>query len=412
MPRKFAAAILLLFAATTPLFAQVGDRAEIDRGAPPAHWQLPAPRLFSIEESLRKNADRRVVPAVQEMALRHRYDFVRLHAWWTFEGLGALTPELVRRALQDDSAKVRAAGLRLCEPFLQDSQTARAVIAMTDDAQPEVRRQLIFTVGAGKGDEFHHALLAVTRRDLGRPVTVDAAVSGLRGRELATLERLLADAAWRTQVPAADRLYSALAQAVVNAGELAATERLLERVADASVHPAWPRLAMLDGLIAHPRHLGSLPAALTAVEKSGEEAIRTRAPKLKAAWAKAAVARANRGTNEALERGKALYPVCGACHGPEGKGQPGIAPPLDGSAIVAAASADELIKGILQDRNLDRQNKAFPDMPPFAGLPDEDIAGIASYVRAQWGPPSRPVPVGRVRQLRQEVAASSSGGRQ
>ena len=118
--------------------------------------------------------------------------------------------------------------------------------------------------------------------------------------------------------------------------------------------------------------------------------------------------RANRTlSGEDLERGKAMYAICGACHGPEGKGQPGIAPPLEGSPVVAG-SVDDLIKSILQGRNLDRQNKAYPDMPSLAGLPDADIAAIASYVRAQWGPPSRVVPIGRVRQLRQEVGAPAS----
>jgi mono/diheme cytochrome c family protein len=156
--------------------------------------------------------------------------------------------------------------------------------------------------------------------------------------------------------------------------------------------------------------LAKTPDALVALEKSGDREIASRAAKLKAAWAKTASSRSNRGPMSVdMERGKALYPICGACHGPEGKGLPGIAPPLDTSAVVAN-SLDELIKGILLGRNLDRQNKAFADMPSFAGLPDAEIAAIATYVRAQWGPPSRSVPIGRVRQLRQEVGAPAGPG--
>src|SRR5688500_12985920 len=172
--------------------------------------------------------------------------------------------------------------------------------------------------------------------------------------------------------------------------------------------PAWARRAMLVGLSAHPKHLAKVPDAVAALENSPDDAVRTRAPALKAAWAKASSLRQNRAlSGEGLEHGKAMYAICGACHGPEGKGQPGIAPPLEGSTIVAG-SVDDLLKAILQGRNLDRQNKAFPDMPALAGLPDADIAAVATYVRAQWGPPSRAIPIGRVRQIRQEVGAPAA----
>jgi putative membrane-bound dehydrogenase-like protein len=366
---------------------------------PNGFWRDTAQRV------LVENNDRRVVPAIMEIALQHRDELARLHAWWTLEGLRAVTAEFVERALRDESPKVRVAALRLAEPFLEHAGVAKAVLALQNDSRLEVRRQLLFTMGEGRGGAFQDALLSLVAKDLEQPVAVEAALSGLRGRELATIERLLAERSWRSPRKGGDRFFSALAQAVVNSGDRVATELLLKRIADPDTAPAWPRLAMLDGLIAHPKHQPKLPDALTALETSSEEPVRTRAASLKAAWAKAPTSRASRTlSGEDMERGKTMYAMCGACHGPEGKGQPGIAPPLEGSAVVAG-SVDELLKSILLGRNLDRQNKAYPDMPSLAGLPDADIAAIASYVRAQWGPPSRAVPIGRVRQLRQEVGA-------
>src|SRR5687768_833593 len=43
-------AILALIPAR--LFAQVGDRAEIDKSAPPAHWRMPPAKLLTVEESM------------------------------------------------------------------------------------------------------------------------------------------------------------------------------------------------------------------------------------------------------------------------------------------------------------------------------------------------------------------------
>jgi mono/diheme cytochrome c family protein len=371
---------------------------------PNGFWRDTAQRI------LVENGDRKSVPAIRTMALEHASELARLHAWWTLEGLAALTPELVERALRDESPKVRVAGLRLAEPFLGNATVAKAVSGLANDTRFEVRRQLVFTLGEGKDDEFYAALLKLVQKDLGRPAVVEAAVSGLRGRELATIERVLGDASWAADGDGAKRFLSALAQSVVNSENAAETESLLKRIAGGATQPTGASLAMLDGLIAHPKMMAKTPDALAALEKSGDADIATRSAKLKAAWTKAASSRTNRGpTSEDLERGKALYPICGACHGPEGKGLPGMAPPLDTSAVVAN-SLDDLIKGILLGRNLDRSNKAFADMPSFAGLPDADIAAIATYVRSQWGPPSRSVPIGRIRQLRQEVGAPAGPG--
>lgn len=366
---------------------------------PNGFWRDTAQRV------LIENGDAKGVPAIQTMALEHASELGRLHAWWTLEGLGSLTPGLVERALRDDSPKVRVAGLRLMEPFLAQTGVTEMVLRLADDPRFEVRRQLVFTLGEGKGEKYYDALLDLVRKDLARAVVVEAAVSGLRGRELAAIDRILGDARWGAGDGRADRFLTALAQAVVNSENQAEIDIVLRRIAAGESALKRASLAMLDGLIAHPKRLGKMPEAMATLEKASDGEIAARATKLKTVWTVAAAPRRDSAVaGPEVERGKMLYPICGACHGPEGKGLPGLSPPLDTSAIVAN-SVDDLIKGILLGRNLDRANKAYADMPSFAGLPDADIAAIASYVRSQWGPPSRPVPAARVRQLRQEVGA-------
>jgi hypothetical protein len=45
-------------------------------------------------------------------------------------------------------------------------------------------------------------------------------------------------------------------------------------------------------------------------------------------------------------------------------------------------SPDALIDIVLQGRDVD---PSFPSMPPLAGLPDDQLAAILSYVRQAWG---------------------------
>jgi cytochrome c oxidase cbb3-type subunit 3 len=52
-----------------------------------------------------------------------------------------------------------------------------------------------------------------------------------------------------------------------------------------------------------------------------------------------------------VEKGKALFPLaCAACHGPEGKGQVGVAPNLSDKTWLYGSSEEEIIKGVTHGR--------------------------------------------------------------
>jgi len=78
--------------------------------------------------------------------------------------------------------------------------------------------------------------------------------------------------------------------------------------------------------------------------------------------------------------------VCAACHMPNGTGVPGMQPALAGSAVVAGDPArliDVLLRGPAAVLPPDRE-KFGTVMPPFAGLSDEEIAAVATFVRRQF----------------------------
>ncbi len=107
-----------------------------------------------------------------------------------------------------------------------------------------------------------------------------------------------------------------------------------------------------------------------------------------------------------IAAGQQQYMLCGACHGQQGEGT-AAAPPLAGSEWVNGP-AENLIN--IQLRGLTgpimvkgQEYNIQPGMMPMAYQTDEQIAGVLSYVRANFGNDAPPVTVAEVAALRSEV---------
>lgn len=118
--------------------------------------------------------------------------------------------------------------------------------------------------------------------------------------------------------------------------------------------------------------------------------------------------RARGGVN--LSHGKAMFvKTCELCHGPDGAGKPGQAPPLAGSEWVNAKGANRLVRIVALGLNgpieVSGKQYSFPTgMTPFGSvLSDEDIAAVLSYIRQQWGNKAAPVTVEEVSAIRTEL---------
>lgn len=94
-----------------------------------------------------------------------------------------------------------------------------------------------------------------------------------------------------------------------------------------------------------------------------------------------------------LERGEEIFNnVCIACHQPDGKGIEGVYLPLAGNPAVTLDDPTYLVTVILNGRG---------GMPRFdTTYSDEDIAGIASFVRQNWENDAPAVPVDLVAEVR------------
>jgi len=87
----------------------------------------------------------------------------RLHALYTLEGLGALTPEIITGALSDPNAGIREHAVRLGEPWLRDKEPA--LLALTNDPDPRVRFQLALSLGELEDDGKMRALAVLAEQD-------------------------------------------------------------------------------------------------------------------------------------------------------------------------------------------------------------------------------------------------------
>jgi mono/diheme cytochrome c family protein len=112
-----------------------------------------------------------------------------------------------------------------------------------------------------------------------------------------------------------------------------------------------------------------------------------------------AVAEPEPKTVEELKRvGERTYTnICQACHQPDGKGQPGQFPPLDGSNWVAGEDAAPArlsrivlygLKGPVEVKTPAGTGTfgtpGMPVMQPHGQLKDRDIAGALTYIRNNW----------------------------
>lgn len=127
---------------------------------------------------------------------------------------------------------------------------------------------------------------------------------------------------------------------------------------------------------------GASPAATTgaaAASPAASSAMTTTKTKTNTAMAGAASAAA----------GAKVYTTnCSSCHQANGKGQPGVFPPLAGNAVVTgpASKVIHIVKNGLSGKITVNGATYNGQMPAWKGtLSDSDIAAVVTYIRSSWG---------------------------
>lgn len=111
-----------------------------------------------------------------------------------------------------------------------------------------------------------------------------------------------------------------------------------------------------------------------------------------------------------LAHGKERYDqVCGLCHGPNGEGKPGHAPPLAGSEWVNTKGFQRLahipLQGLSGPVPVKGQTWSL-NMPAMgAAMSDADLADVLTYIRNSWGNKGSAVTAAAVKAIRAKIGA-------
>lgn len=364
-------------------------------------WRDTAVRLLverraRVDDALRFVLEASPVPAA------------RLAALHVLARLDRLAPNDVMRALDGPWDAVRRAALERSEPWLSTDATLRARVTRSAHAEDRDERvAALLALGVVTGPSEVIAFDAFTRAlaEHGEDALVRGAVlSGLEDRELAYLRRGFDDPAWpRTPGESAfvrDAVSAALRRPDLErfatfewCGELALAW-------DARTTLVFDRIAAAIGLDdEHPRTL-TLPSRPTTFERAAAKRVRYAQALMQCDWpgrppvVRKAPPRALTSAEQKLfDRGERIYSTCHACHQGDGRGSPGLAPPLAGSTRVVgpAASAIRIVMHGLEGRYRFGEAEYAGTMPPVPLSEDHEIAAVLTYVRRSFGNRADPV---------------------
>lgn len=114
---------------------------------------------------------------------------------------------------------------------------------------------------------------------------------------------------------------------------------------------------------------------------------------------------------DTMRAGQAVYvDDCQGCHMDEGKGLPGVFPPLRNASVIVADKPQTLIQAVLEGAKIP-PTKAKPtglQMPAFdRKLSNAQIADVLTYIRNSWGNHASAVSEGSVGDLRNTLSSTS-----
>jgi mono/diheme cytochrome c family protein len=361
----------------------------------------------------------------------------RIHALWTLAGLGALDEATWRIALEDPDPGVRRAALRVGEALLRQEATfARiaAVVGRASDPDAAVRLQALHSLGeVPLPARPIDAMLAAVDAAPDDPMLRQAVLSGLSGAELQALEGLLGNPDWDRASEARERWLAEIASAVLQAAvaqedpEPAGGLLDLLHAQPTEGNLAWRRVALLAGVGDAVRR-----PAVPRFELSGAHPLFDAGAVAEGTPQARALAAARRGftwpgdpnpsglpplSDEQrirAEAGAELFAQsCASCHGPEGRGQPGLAPTLVGSPWVLDAEGWLIriaLHGIMGELRIGDEvwNLVMPPHGHDPRFSDEALAGLLTHLRRSWGNAAGPVEPERVAAVRAAEASRTA----
>ncbi len=392
-------------------------------------WRDTAQRLL-VERKAVEVADQ-----LKELVTGGENALARLHALWTLQGIGKLDWKIVNEGMGDEDQMVRATAIRLSEAFIETKRERAQVFDRLRESfameKPMVQLQLQLTLGGMKTVAAEAQMVQILNRNPSR-LFATATVSGLAGRELEFITRLLKGGEWSSEKENHSLVLKTLASAVVNEGAGERVASLLELAAVQEGGQEWRGRSILTGILESNRAKEKWPTPfeLTVkpqiLDKLGASSEFDRAKMLTAlqrivTWPSDGFPHPKRPVPKALTAtqeqrriaGEAVYnATCFACHKGNGRGLIGQAPQLADSDWVNGP-ADRVVRIALNgvqgpiEVNGTVWNHTMPGLGSSPILNDERLAAVLTYIRRAWGNYGEAVEPELVAAIRKESAGRS-----
>jgi len=366
-----------------------------------------------------ESSDASAIPALKEL-LASDSPITRLHALWTLDGLSAATPDLLRTALTDKDAQVRAAAVRISGRDL-----APDLIALTSEKDALVLAHLAIKLTSFNLPDADTAVAKLLSINGKNTLVREGALTGLRGRE-AAFARLLAAQLSKSNSASITPVIEALGALLASANKAGPFEDMLE-LAAAQPQGGAVQIAAIKGLAtsgsdpksksppkllwleAEPATLKTLKTAMT--DKTSAKLFTSVEARL--AWPgkpgappPPKIVPLNEAQTALYEKGKTIYAtLCAACHQPHGFGLDGLAPPLVDSEWVLGKpelTVRIIMHGLAGPVKVGGRSFNLA-MPPLPQLTDEDVAGVLTYIRREWEHNASPVDTKAVTAIRTQT---------
>jgi len=205
-------------------------------------WRTNSQRL------LVDRKDKNIIPSLLKMANNPESPMGRLHALWTLEGMGELSPEIIEKALKDTESGIRVNAIKLAELHFQDfPQLFKTLRSIQNDKDPKVRMQLLLSLGYDNSNESATVRNKLLFQDINDKWTQIAALSAPSSQTESILNEVLKN--YKADIPAYSLLVQRLATMIANGGEQNTIKKLIQNsVRNESIQNNQWKGAMLEGL--------------------------------------------------------------------------------------------------------------------------------------------------------------------
>lgn len=345
----------------------------------------------------------------------------RVHALWTLEGLGLLTQRDAANAATDADEAVAVQGVRLLEAWGNEADAVYTLRAPATGGSDAARTHAALALGESRLPEATRALAEALLESPRDSRLRSAVLTGLYEREVVALAELLTVRTSDVEIDAARVAIPELADASLR-GSPAQRTRYFDLIAETLRSDRWFARALMERAAATLKLDSDKPGTLTLAEEPAAWSAALRSGLWELHGTASAINaqlrwpghddEADRPTPLAganLDRyllGRQLFDTCAACHGFDGRGMQGQAPPLAESPIVTGPQS-RAVRVLLQGLQgpIEREGTLYDlQMPAAPFAKDEEIAALLTYIRRGFGNDADPVTPDAVAGVRAETA--------